>query len=839
MDVFDFQPVSDSSSSVEKQIRGLMIRLFVAFLLLSTGLWAQSVTPGGSTSGGSPGGAAGGALTGTYPNPGLANTVGTGNVLLTVPCVSGVEIYSSLSIPGCSTSLPSGLALGTPASGVATNLTGTAAGLTAGSATNLGGGSANNIPYQTGPGVTGFLASCNNGVYSTNGSSVPGCGTTLPVGLTIPGYDVLACVGAPGNTTGNYRQQCQTTAGVIYACNNVAGCTVAGDWVVGGGGVGPVGPVGSSASVNITASTSGAVTLTHNFGTVTHSVGPCIDNVTGGTVFGWYVTWPLGLNADTLNFPTSLPNATTCYATSGGGSSTITLGTTPISGGSANGVLIQSASGSTVGQVTTGNNGVLVTSGGGVPSISTTLPTGLALQTPASGEIKSTTINGATHAGIFSCEILDNAICTSAVDASGNPNFLATAAGVVLPINGGTTPLVMFIAGVYQNLNTNVTLTVPSTASVQQWILALQDTTNSSMVAGDFEAMNTAPFYQYTAPTCPSPSPALSSTNPSFWYDLSTNLSKLCTTNGGSYVATASMVVGTIYIDATPKVLQILTEPFRLNPYTRFQLFGNGSDGVLTVTSGTTTLDSHKKYQSVLVTAGTINHTIAINNNTTGISLYSQNPVMILGSSTITANGLGRAGAAGSATGGASVSIIAGHGGAGGGGGGSGTTSAAGGSGGGLAVWASSGGGAAGGGSAGTSAPTAGGNGSTTVTLPPQTNYLLGCTGGGGGAGAGDSSNAGGGGGAGGGSIFFQMPSLLVISTASVTANGVNGSNGAAGNAGAGGGGGGGCVVLDAGFLSTSGSTITASGGTGGTGQSTGRNGGNGGTGVVQQNKLW
>ena len=45
------------------------------------------------------------------------------------------------------------------------------------------------------------------------------------------GAAAIACVGTPGNTTGSYRQQCQTGAGAVYACNNAAGCTVAGDWV--------------------------------------------------------------------------------------------------------------------------------------------------------------------------------------------------------------------------------------------------------------------------------------------------------------------------------------------------------------------------------------------------------------------------------------------------------------------------------------------------------------------------------------------------------------------------------------------------------------------------------
>jgi riboflavin synthase alpha subunit len=41
----------------------------------------------------------------------------------------------------------------------------------------------------------------------------------------------IACVGAPGNTTDGYRQQCQTSGGALWACNNAAGCTVAADWV--------------------------------------------------------------------------------------------------------------------------------------------------------------------------------------------------------------------------------------------------------------------------------------------------------------------------------------------------------------------------------------------------------------------------------------------------------------------------------------------------------------------------------------------------------------------------------------------------------------------------------
>lgn len=59
-------------------------------------------------------------------------------------------------------------------------------------------------------------------------------GQTTVVGGS--GSAAIACVGTPGNTRGTYRQQCQTTAGAIYACNNASGCTVAADWVASGSG---------------------------------------------------------------------------------------------------------------------------------------------------------------------------------------------------------------------------------------------------------------------------------------------------------------------------------------------------------------------------------------------------------------------------------------------------------------------------------------------------------------------------------------------------------------------------------------------------------------------------
>jgi hypothetical protein len=105
------------------------------------------------------------------------------------------------------------------------------------------------------------------------------------------------CVGSPGNTIGAYvngvGQQCQTSAGAIYVCNNTAGCSVAADW-----------------------------------------------------------------------------------AAQGGGSSSLAIPTTSITGGSANGILYQNASGGTLNQITPCANGVVSTNSSDVPGCSATLPSG-------------------------------------------------------------------------------------------------------------------------------------------------------------------------------------------------------------------------------------------------------------------------------------------------------------------------------------------------------------------------------------------------------------------------------------------------------------------------------
>jgi hypothetical protein len=100
----------------------------------------------------------------------------------------------------------------------------------------------------------------------------------------------------------------------------------------------------------------------------------------------------------------------------GGGSGTVTAGT-------ANQLAYYASSGTTVAGLSSANNGVLVTNGSGVPSISTTLPNGLAMGTPASLTLTNAT---GTPASL------------GLANATGTPSSINLTNGSALPISGIT-----------------------------------------------------------------------------------------------------------------------------------------------------------------------------------------------------------------------------------------------------------------------------------------------------------------------------------------------------------------------------------------------------------------
>lgn len=258
--------------------------------------------------------------------------------------------------------------------------------------------------------------------------------------------------------------------------------------------------------------------------------------------------------------------------------------------------------------------------------------------------------------------------------------------------------------------------------------------------------------------------------------------------------------------------------------------YGDGSDGDVTISSGTTTLTRDMLYNNLTINAGAI---LA----TAGFRVFVKNLLTLNG--TIRNNGAN----ATSATAGAAGSIGSTLGSY--GGGGNGTTTTGGNSGNSNNPIGSQGGaggsGSAGaGGSAGTAtAPSAalGGlqairhlpNSSTFLLNDGATKYTPGTNGGGGG---GDSTNSGGGGGGGGGAVGIYTKTAT--GSGAIEAKGGNGFTATTGNCGGGGGGGGGAIVyVSQTPLSSTSITTSVAAGTKGNGVGTGTNGSDGTAGRV------
>jgi hypothetical protein len=427
---------------------------------------------------------------------------------------------------------------------------------------------------------------------------------------------------------------------------------------------------------------------------------------------------------------------------------------------------------------------------------------------------------------------MDNQILSSSVDANGNPNFLAAGAGLTLNLNGEATPLRLIVAGQYQTLTSNVSITL--TATSNQFVYLTQDLANPALVAADFGASALPPNYGYVAPAAPA--------TDQHWFNLSDN--RMYRYSGTAWVAVKRIFLGVARTSGAA-IDGVVCEPYRLSPQKRFELFGDASDGILEVT-GATTVNSYKNYRFVRIDGAALTHSsmysaaaMAIN----GLRFQSQNPVLILNGGSINVNqaGLGMP-AAGTGVG-ASADAAGNYVGAGGGGGGAGATNA-GGTGGAPKTPVVPGGIAAGGVAGAVKTP--GGNGAPALAARfpwPFALHFLG-VGGAGANGGGDGTRKGGRGGFGGGSFQGFAPAWLISATSSITANGGDGAKGedsglANNGGGGGGGGGGGTVVVAGGYINNLG-TISASGGTGGAGGTNdGAAGGNGGNGTALAVRLW
>jgi len=258
-------------------------------------------------------------------------------------------------------------------------------------------------------------------------------------------------------------------------------------------------------------------------------------------------------------------------------------------------------------------------------------------------------------------------------------------------------------------------------------------------------------------------------------------------------------------------------------------LFGDGSDGPVTIAAGTTTLAKDTFATDLTVQNGGI---LVM----AGFRLWVRGTLNVQAGGTIRYNGAAAAGTAGAGNTAAGT-----WGTTTGGGGASTTTNGNNGTGSAVALPGFGGSGGAG----GTGAGGAAGNGGTiTVATAARGNLRNLIAGGwgqffstagsqvtwgsGGGGGAGSGATAGGGGGAGGGGVMIFAHDI--INSGAIEAKGGAGFTTGTANAGGGGGGGGGLIIL--GFHTFAGTAPDVSGGAGGNGGAGGGNGANGNAGV-------
>lgn len=396
---------------------------------------------------------------------------------------------------------------------------------------------------------------------------------------------------------------------------------------------------------------------------------------------------------------------------------------------------------------------------------------------------------GATTPAVGQLDL--NKILNARTTVAGNSDFVALPGGLTFRVLAAVAdPFIYVIGTTIQTLTADVDLLLTDAANNFVWI-------------DDVGALGSSafpPVYAYAEPGAPAVD--------QHWFDLGQNQMRRWT--GAIWAVVPRLFIGYARADGGAINAGVSQEPVGLDPYVRFAKYGDGSDGFLDVSAGTTTINGRKRYTAVVVRgAGVLNHTA---NSDQQLNIRAQTTISFIGTAGLDLNGLGSPGSVGSIVtpAGGSDGGFSATGGAGGGG-----TMGDGGKGGSGNVPANWNGLKArpAGGTAGTP-PTAGAAGVANDFEPVGTEEGN-LKAGGGGGGGGDTATAGGLGGTGGGTAILRSPTIVIGAAAFARANATAGAVAPAATVGAGGGGPGGNILAVCFNFYNSG-TFTATSGAGG-----------------------
>lgn len=232
------------------------------------------------------------------------------------------------------------------------------------------------------PDLRGRVLAGRNNMSGSAGTALTSTYYTTPAGSAVNPNAINAVAGSESRTLVTANLPPYTPAGTIVSTPSVSGVNT--------GNAGPA----AAGSVGVVPSTISTLTVASTFtGTAQGGVSTPVSAVQPSITTD-YIIKALPDDSPTGPGVTSIQGMTgaiscganvTCTANTISVSSsilTVTIGTTPIASGTANGILY--VNGAVFGNTNSANSSVLVTSGVGVPSLSPTLPDGLAMGTPAS-----------------------------------------------------------------------------------------------------------------------------------------------------------------------------------------------------------------------------------------------------------------------------------------------------------------------------------------------------------------------------------------------------------------------------------------------------------------------